>query len=163
MAPTVPSRTGPCRFVLVNAPMGPDMSIPSRLVPSVVPCVEVGSRSVLRNATLTDGRRVDLTIDDAEIGVIADDLPHESGDDDVDLDGYLLLTTAVEPHAHLDKAFLADVVANETGDLTGAIAAMNAARGSIDLIGTIDRAERAARLMAANGFRAVRTHVDVVP
>ena len=43
----------------------------------------------------------------------------------------MLVTTAVEPHAHLDKAFLADVVANETGDLAGAIRAMQAARGRI--------------------------------
>src|SRR5688572_4058945 len=120
----------------------------------------VGSRSVLRRATLADGRRVDLAIDGGEISVIADELPADDGGDDVYLDGYLLLTTAVEPHAHLDKAFLADVVANETGDLAGAIRAMQAARGQISVADTIERAERAARLMAANGFRAVRTHAD---
>lgn len=76
-------------------------------------------------------------------------------------DGSLTLPAAVEPHAHLDKAFLADVVTNETGDLAGAIEAMGAARARLNVPETIERAERAARLMAANGYRAVRTHADV--
>ena len=46
----------------------------------------------------------------------------------VDLDGWLLLPAAVEPHAHLDKAFLAERLTNERGDLLGAIDAMVAAR-----------------------------------
>ena len=74
--------------------------------------------------------------------------------------GWLLLPAAAEPHAHLDKAFLAERLTNERGDLLGAIDVMVAARPSIDLADTIARAERAARLMAANGFGFVRTHVD---
>lgn len=75
--------------------------------------------------------------------------------------GFLALPAAVEPHTHLDKAFLADVVTNETGDLAGAIDAMSAARARLNIAETIERAERAARTMAANGYRAVRTHADV--
>jgi cytosine deaminase len=127
----------------------------------------MGQGSVLRNATLADGRRVDLAIDGETIGVITESLPRDaatgSGVETIDLDGYVLLAAAVEPHAHLDKAFLADVVTNESGDLAGAIAAMEAARGHLDVGGTVERAERAARLMARNGFRAVRTHVDTTP
>ena len=67
---------------------------------------------------------------------------------------------AVEPHAHLDKAFLAERIHNETGDLMGAISAMKANRHLVDVDETIERAERAARLMARNGYRAVRTHAD---
>ncbi len=78
----------------------------------------------------------------------------------VELDGWLLLPAAAEPHAHLDKAFLAERLTNERGDLLGAIDTMVAARPSIDLADTVERAERAARLMAANGFGFVRTHVD---
>ncbi len=76
-------------------------------------------------------------------------------------DGYLLLPAFAEPHAHLDKAFLAERVDNPTGDLMGAIEAMDRARDSITLTDTIERAERAARLMAANGCTAIRTHVDL--
>jgi cytosine deaminase len=65
-----------------------------------------------------------------------------------------------EPHAHLDKAFLADFIPNPTGDLSGAIEAMHSHRHLITLDDTIDRAERAARLMLANGVTAIRTHAD---
>lgn len=78
-------------------------------------------------------------------------------------DGYLVLPAFAEPHAHLDKAFLAERVENRTGDLLGAIAAMELARPSITLDDTIERAERAARLLAANGCTAIRTHVDLTP
>jgi len=81
--------------------------------------------------------------------------------DDVPADRPLILPAAVEPHAHLDKAFLADVVTNETGDLVGAIEAMSAARARLNLAETTERAERAARQLAANGYRAVRSHADV--
>jgi cytosine/creatinine deaminase len=76
-------------------------------------------------------------------------------------DGYLLLPAFAEPHAHLDKAFLAERVDNPTGDLMGAILAMERARDSITLEDTIARAERAARLLAVNGCTAIRTHVDL--
>jgi cytosine/creatinine deaminase len=75
--------------------------------------------------------------------------------------GYILLPAFAEPHAHLDKAFLAERVENPTGDLMGAILAMERARGTITLDDTIERAERAARLLAANGCTAIRTHVDL--
>lgn len=78
-------------------------------------------------------------------------------------DGYLVLPAFAEPHAHLDKAFLAERVENPTGDLLGAIMAMELARDSITLADTIERAERAARLLAANGCTAIRTHVDLTP
>jgi cytosine/creatinine deaminase len=76
-------------------------------------------------------------------------------------DGYILLPAFAEPHAHLDKAFLAGRVDNPTGDLMGAILAMERIRDAITLEDTIERAERAARLMAANGCTAIRTHADL--
>ena len=76
-------------------------------------------------------------------------------------DGYLVLPAFAEPHAHLDKAFLAERVENVTGDLLGAIRAMELARCSITLADTIERSERAARLLAANGCTAIRTHADL--
>ena len=75
--------------------------------------------------------------------------------------GYLVVPAFVEPHAHLDKAFLAERVPNPTGDLMGAILAMEAAHASITFDDIVTRAERAARLMVANGVTAIRTHADV--
>jgi len=100
-----------------------------------------------------------VLIVDGVIAEIGADLPLATADV-VDLEGYLLLPAAVEPHAHLDKAFLAERVENPSGDLMGAITAMRSSRHLLDVDETIERAERAARIMAANGFRAVRSHAD---
>ncbi len=105
-------------------------------------------------------RQHDVRIIDGVIDAVGQ-LDTTPGDEIVELDGYVLLPAAVEPHAHLDKAFLAERIDNPSGDLIGAIEAMAGHRDLLDVPETIERAERAARLMAANGYRAVRTHADV--
>jgi len=86
--------------------------------------------------------------------------PTAEMDETIDLTGWILMPSAVEPHAHLDKAFLAELIPNPTGDLIGAIIAMESNRHRLDVATIIERAERAARLMASNGYRAVRSHAD---
>ncbi len=115
--------------------------------------------ALLRRATLADGSAADVRIRGDRIDAVGD---LEAGPEDeiVDLAGWLLLPAATEPHAHLDKAFLAERLTNERGDLFGAIDAMVAARPWIDVADTVERAERGARRMAANGFGFVRTHAD---
>jgi cytosine deaminase len=108
---------------------------------------------------VTDGQ-LDVLIVDGVIAAIGDALTAPPDASTIDLDGQLLLPAAVEPHAHLDKAFLAERVENRTGDLIGAIEAMIAFDGQITSDDIVARAERAARLMAANGYVAVRTHAD---
>lgn len=117
--------------------------------------------TVLKGATLIDGVVTDVLLDDGVIGEVAPDITVPDGTAVVDLSGHLLLPAAIEPHAHLDKVFLAEVVPNPTGDLIGAIEAMRANRDRLNTAETVERAERAARLMAGNGYVAVRTHVDV--
>lgn len=85
----------------------------------------------------------------------------EVGDEVVDGGGRLLLPAMAEAHAHLDKAFLAETVPNPTGDLMGAILNIEAARDRITVADTAARAERAARLIAANGATVIRTHADL--
>ncbi|MFN3254270.1 MAG: amidohydrolase family protein [Ilumatobacter sp.] len=119
---------------------------------------------LLTSATLSTGEIADVLIAaDGTIAGVGSDLDARSGPavTRVDLSGRVLLAAAVEPHAHLDKAFLAEVVTNPTGDLIGAIDAMRSSRHLLAVDETIERAERAARLMASNGYRAVRTHADV--
>lgn len=79
----------------------------------------------------------------------------------IDADGSLLTCALAEPHAHLDKAFLAERIENPTGDLMGAINAMEKSRDLITITDTIERAERAVRLMVSNGVTAIRSHADV--
>ena len=116
--------------------------------------------TVLTGATLLDGAVTNVLITGDTITDVGDHVDVPDGAETVDLTGYVLLPSAVEPHAHLDKAFLAELVVNETGDLYGAIEAMKASRHLTNVGETIERAERAARLMAANGFSAVRSHAD---
>ena len=104
--------------------------------------------------------RCDVLIVDGKIAEVGDAIDASVADDTLDLSGHLLLPAAVEPHAHLDKAFLAERVENRTGDLRGAIDAMIELSDRITFDDIVARAERAARLMAANGYVAVRTHAD---
>lgn len=121
--------------------------------------------TLLTNATLQTGDVTDVLIVDGVIAAVGDDAPSIGattvpGTVVTPLDGWLLLPAAVEPHAHLDKAFLAELVPNPTGDLMGAITAMSEARHLHTVDGIVERGERAARLLAANGYAAVRTHAD---
>ena len=95
------------------------------------------------------------------VSEIATDLVSFEKEQVIDARGSLLTCSLAEPHAHLDKAFLAERVHNPTGDLMGAIMAMEASRDQITVADTIERAERAVRLMASNGVTAIRTHADV--
>ncbi|HEY3486075.1 MAG TPA: amidohydrolase family protein [Ilumatobacteraceae bacterium] len=117
--------------------------------------------TVLQDVTLPGGRVADVRIEGAVVAAVGDTVTKEPADEVIPLPGHLVLPAAVEPHAHLDKAFLAERVPNRTGDLLGAIEAMEASRDRIDVPDMIERAERAAWLMARNGFVAIRTHADV--
>jgi len=125
----------------------------------------VAHAQTLRNATLIDGSTVDIRIDAAgvidSITAAGSGLGGSPADDDIDLSGLLLLPAPVEPHAHLDKAFLAEVVENPTGDLVGAVQAMRENQDKLVIPDIVERSERAARWMATNGFVAVRTHADL--
>lgn len=111
------------------------------------------------NALLPDGSTTCLRIADGVVqshGGVAQD-----GDVRIDAGQRLVLPAPAEAHAHLDKAFLAETVPNPTGDLMGAILAMEAAHGSITQDDIEGRAERAARLIASNGATVIRTHADL--
>jgi cytosine deaminase len=77
-----------------------------------------------------------------------------------DLTGHVIVPSFVEPHAHLDKAFLADRVNNPEGDLLGAIRGLEAVRETITFDDIVERAVTAAQLMSRNGVTSVRTHAD---
>ena len=116
---------------------------------------------LLRGATLADGSRVDVRTCGDTIDAVEPALAPQPGERLIDLTGHLLLPSFVEPHAHLDKAYLAERVENPTGDLMGAILAMERSRHLVTVDDIAERSERAARTMAANGATVVRTHADV--
>lgn len=77
------------------------------------------------------------------------------------LPGFLALDVPVEPHAHLDKAFLADSGHRGGGDLPSAIKAMGAVTITADDVAR--RAARALDMALLHGIGAIRTHIDVGP
>jgi cytosine deaminase len=81
----------------------------------------------------------------------------------VDLGGRLVVPSMAEPHAHLDKALVADEVANPTGDLIGAIDAMDraAGQGLLSHDAVVERAALAVELMLARGVTDIRSHINV--
>ena len=121
----------------------------------------------IKNCRLVDkpGHFFDVTVTAEKISAInlstdsVDGVEHHP--QIIDAKGGLLTTSLAEPHAHLDKAFLSERIANTTGDLIGAINAMESNRHMLTIEDTITRAERAVRLMVSNGVTAIRTHADV--
>jgi cytosine deaminase len=130
--------------------------------------------TVLASATLADGRVVDVHVADGRIEAVVPASaatgpppvgpatgPSGPPADTVDLRGYVLLPAPAEPHAHLDKALTAALVANPAGDLMGAVDAWLEYRQSLTVDDIAARARQAALLGLARGATAVRTHVDV--
>ncbi|WP_156758811.1 amidohydrolase family protein [Microbacterium karelineae] len=115
----------------------------------------------LRRAALADGRVVDVVLDADTVGAVrpASDAP--MAPDDLDLDGWLLLTAPADPHAHLDKALSWDAIQPPSGDLDRAIASWLAYFGQADEDEIHSRAMRTVERYLQNGTTAIRTHVDV--
>lgn len=113
------------------------------------------------NAQLIDGSIVDIATDKGLIAWIG---PTNGSpvvcDQTIILDGYVVSSSFVEPHAHLDKAFLADRISNPAGDLMGAIRGLEAVRTTITHEDIVERATRAVHLMSQNGVTSIRTHAD---
>jgi len=120
-----------------------------------------GSRVVFTNGLLPGGSLVDITsTGDLITGVDPVAAAPRPGSTTIDLEGRLVLPALVEPHAHLDKAFLAERASNDTGDLMGAIRALERVRNTLTRADIRDRAVRAAVELSRNGVVAVRTHAD---
>jgi cytosine/creatinine deaminase len=118
---------------------------------------------LLRRARLADGRVADVRVEGERIADVQAIITAAPADRVVDLGGELLLLPApAEPHAHLDKAFLAERIPNERGDLAGAIEAVMSNRHVFSVGDIAERAERAAVTLLANGATAIRTHADVM-
>lgn len=124
-----------------------------------------GEPSVLRNATLPDGSRVDVTLADGHVVRVAVSPgrpPDRSRvDDELDLTGFLLLGSVVDPHAHLDKAQSWATIRAPMGDLPSAIVAWQRFGSTTSEDEIADRSRAQALTMLAQGTTAVRSHADV--
>ena len=121
----------------------------------------MASSILFTNAQLIDGSTVDIATDNGLIAWIGS--PTQSPvpcDTTIDLNDFIVSSSFVEPHAHLDKAFLADRISNPAGDLMGAIKGLEEVRSTITHQDIVERATRAVTLMSQNGVTSIRTHAD---
>jgi cytosine/creatinine deaminase len=118
---------------------------------------------VLANATLADGRRADVRIDDGRIAAIADaQAAPPAGAEAIDLGGALLVPGFVDGHIHLDKTLLGlSFQPHRPGDsvaerITREKELRRELRYSVE-----DRAKHLIAHIVAFGTTALRSHVDI--
>jgi cytosine/creatinine deaminase len=124
--------------------------------------------AMLLGVTLSDGTIADVTLADGTIAAVtrADSMAagaatrSEATGPVVSLDGYLLIPSLVEPHAHLDKALTADMVANPDGSLMGAIEAWMSVRKGFRPSDIAQRAAAIVQRYLIHGTTSIRAHVD---
>lgn len=121
---------------------------------------------LLRNVTLPTGDQADVLLAHGRIHSVHNGR-FDGGHIDVadaavvDLTGHLLLPAPVEIHAHLDKAYTADDVANPGGDLAGAVEGWLRHRRGLSHQDITSRAAAAVERYVASGTTLIRTHVDI--
>ncbi|GAA5159333.1 amidohydrolase family protein [Pseudonocardia eucalypti] len=119
--------------------------------------------SALRGVRTVDGASVDVSIGpDGRVGSVVPATGDPAGKGELELPGWVVLPSAVEPHAHLEKALTWSAMGAPYGDLFTAIESWS--RYAVDMTeaDVADRARRALGRYLAAGFTAVRSHVNVV-
>ncbi len=117
---------------------------------------------IIRNAkTREKDGRVDIAIKGAKIRRIAKKL-NGKAKNEIDAKGGLTTPTFVDPHLHLDKALISEVVReNVTGTLTEAIEIIWNKKKRYTIKDIVSRAGKAIEWGVKNGTTIFRTHVDV--
>ncbi|MBM7462947.1 amidohydrolase family protein [Microbacterium dextranolyticum] len=120
------------------------------------------SLRTLRNATLPGGARVDVVLSGETVKAVhpAGEAPAEA-EGELDLTGFVLLTAAADPHAHLDKSRTWDRISPAFGDLPTAIAQYDAYAAAETRDSIAERARTTALDMLSHGVTAIRSHVNI--
>lgn len=117
----------------------------------------------LRNASLgqSPGERFDIAIVDGKIAGIGTGF--EPADEDIDLEGRLVVPGLVETHIHLDKACIHDRCTITRGDVQEAIAQVGSVKAAFTEDDVQQRAERVLAKCVTRGTMRMRTHVEIDP
>ncbi|TVT62886.1 amidohydrolase family protein [Amycolatopsis rhizosphaerae] len=114
---------------------------------------------LITGVSLVDGTVVDVTVVEGVVTAVRE----STTVGDLHLPGWLLLSAATEPHAHLDKAFSWGHVPQRYGDLRSAIDSWLSYAGTMTAGDIHRRARHALEQYLAHGITTIRTHVDVLP
>jgi cytosine/creatinine deaminase len=119
---------------------------------------------VLRHARVDDGSDLgglqDIGLEAGKIVAMANRL-EDSGREERDLEGRVLLPGFVEAHCHIDKTLTIDRVENASGTLMEAIINWVAFKPQISRDDYLTRGRRALLMAMRMGTTNLRTHVDV--
>ncbi len=116
---------------------------------------------IIRNAKLRDDELVDIGVEDGRIKAIRENIDVQ-GREEIDASGRLTIPAFIDPHIHLDKTLIADVVRdNVTGTLREAIEIIWEKKRQYTNEDIVERASRVMKMGVSNGTTRMRTHVDV--
>ena len=118
------------------------------------------ARLAIVDASLADGSRVDVVVEDGQVAAVAPGVGR-SAEDKVDAAGGLLLPAYVDTHIHLDKVLIRDQLAEHDGTLRGAIDAIHAAKRAYTVADVRRRATAVIEASVLTGTTRLRSHVDV--
>ena len=113
----------------------------------------------LRNARLSTGSLVNVTVEGERIRAVGGDLP--TAHDAFDCRGRLLLPAFIDTHVHLDKVLIRDELREHDGTLAGAIGAIQERKRAYTVDDVRRRARSVIEASVILGTTRLRSHVDV--
>ena len=118
---------------------------------------------IIRQARIDDDQPlVDIGIQDGRIAVIEECIEAE-GEHEIDAEGRVVLPGFIEPHLHLDKAFLHRRLPARSGTLDEAIRVTGILKSRQERQDVLERSRRVLDLAIEHGTVFVRAHPDVDP
>lgn len=118
---------------------------------------------IIRNVRVDDeGPLVDIGIKDGRIAAIEEGITAK-GDEEIDAEGRAALPGFIEPHLHLEKAFLHRRMPARQGTLEEAIRVTGVLKGKQERKDVLERSRRVLDMAIASGTTLIRAHPDVDP
>lgn len=118
---------------------------------------------IIRQVRIDDEKPlVDIGIRDGRIAAIEEHLDRK-GDEEIDAEGRAALPGFIEPHLHLDKAFLHRRMPARLGTLDEAIRVTGILKAKQEREDVLERSRRVLDMAIANGTTLIRAHPDVDP
>ena len=118
---------------------------------------------VLRGVRIDDERPlVDIGVESGRIVEIAETV-EARGDEEIEAGGRVALPGFVEPHLHLEKAFLHRRLPARTGTLEEAIRVTGVLKAQQEREDVLERSRRVLDMAVRNGTTLIRAHPDVDP